>query len=428
MCTCKAGTLECDGICVDPSHNEYCGMTDSCSSGENCTEKGLVCRRSGGRYSCQCPNHEDILCGEVCINPNLSGTHCGARGLCNNPDSSSFDYAGDNCSEKQQVCLFDEKTNAYTCQLSCPSNLVNCNGECVDPVLYNVTTDCTSCITSVCYTGEVNEAGEPIEFDYKKCAVLNPDGSKVTIQNGDAQVLANAKNSHLYCNGCFPKPYDEVVDESEAVICPNHAHCTDRVGTGKFYGCKCDEGMLECSVASDVSTGLKKTICLDAEKVHMVDCNTCEPGWLDNNNDLRDGCELDITTPSHCGAPDNNCNRTVQNAFGPTCTDGACSYAGCLADSGDCDDDPTNGCETTGLKESMEHCGGCNRKCQASACEDSICCWKEQKDIGKTEPCCNGYKKYKYTSGFSCWGNTEYRCAKEKPDSILGSCWKEVEE
>lgn len=100
-------------------------------------------------------------------------------------------------------------------------------------------------------------------------------------------------------------------------------------------------------------------------------CGTrCVEGTGDCDSLPENGCEVDTrASTSNCGGCGVTCeggNATWSCAAGrcvPTCADGF----------GDCDMDPSNGCETA-LAGSTEHCGRCGNRCIAGAlCVDGTC-------------------------------------------------------
>lgn len=95
----------------------------------------------------------------------------------------------------------------------------------------------------------------------------------------------------------------------------------------------------------------------------------CAAGWADCNADATDGCETDLTLPTSCGA----CG--VACAAGPdadvACVAGACA-AQCLPGLGDCNADPSDGCEKN-LRKDKNNCGQCGRICLLGGCDDGIC-------------------------------------------------------
>jgi len=94
---------------------------------------------------------------------------------------------------------------------------------------------------------------------------------------------------------------------------------------------------------------------------------------------------------SDCPARD---NATVR------CVDRACEYE-CDDGFGDCDGDPSNGCERD-VTSSTEHCGECGNGC-AWSCVDSMCDDPASLSGGGTHTCAV------LTSGrVACWGDNEF--------------------
>jgi hypothetical protein len=87
---------------------------------------------------------------------------------------------------------------------------------------------------------------------------------------------------------------------------------------------------------------------------------TCAAGFADCDNDPSNGCEVDTrTSTAHCGACGRVCNPPNATAV---CAMGQCGVAACTAGFGNCDDNPTNGCETD-TRTSTSHCGACGTSC-----------------------------------------------------------------
>ncbi len=103
---------------------------------------------------------------------------------------------------------------------------------------------------------------------------------------------------------------------------------------------------------------------------------TCPPGRGDCDGNLANGCETDTTSsPMHCGA----CGRAATVANGtPTCRMGAAAVMACNAGFGDCDANAANGCEAT-LASDANNCGRCGNRCGGasgstmSACAMGAC-------------------------------------------------------
>jgi hypothetical protein len=100
---------------------------------------------------------------------------------------------------------------------------------------------------------------------------------------------------------------------------------------------------------------------------------TCNPGFADCNASSFDGCETDLTsTATACGACNHNC--TVPNAV-PACVNSACAVGACNLGFADCNNNPTDGCET--VLTTNANCGGCGVVCAlpggTSSCASGTC-------------------------------------------------------
>ncbi len=90
----------------------------------------------------------------------------------------------------------------------------------------------------------------------------------------------------------------------------------------------------------------------------------CAEGFADCDMNPANGCEANLRTDvGRCGQCANACNPPNATAV---CTDGRCAIGQCTAGFGDCDGNPTNGCETN-LRTSTTHCGTCSNECSARA-------------------------------------------------------------
>ena len=98
---------------------------------------------------------------------------------------------------------------------------------------------------------------------------------------------------------------------------------------------------------------------------------TCDKGYADCNQDPVDGCEVDLSKATSCGA----CNAVCPAAT-PVC---APAGGGFQCSTGCAPDAPTLcGNECVATQTSVNHCGACNAKCPdvdhaVAACVDSAC-------------------------------------------------------
>jgi|GEM_PF-1960558 len=148
---CGAGTCE-NGLCK-------CG-TALCNNGETCNPAGTQCQCGTTAGACadkkqqncgdngQCNdwcNNSDggkssfmAVCGDRCINPMTSNTHCGAKGKCDNTGSAGTNYSGMDCSGGR-VCVNGTCESCPAGKIfmngacACPAGMVLCGGNCIDP-------------------------------------------------------------------------------------------------------------------------------------------------------------------------------------------------------------------------------------------------------------------------------------------------------
>ncbi|MEZ4410942.1 MAG: hypothetical protein R3A52_31360 [Polyangiales bacterium] len=97
----------------------------------------------------------------------------------------------------------------------------------------------------------------------------------------------------------------------------------------------------------------------------------CAAGYGDCDAAPGNGCEVDLNASAdHCGACGQRCAFAHASA---ACAGGTCALGACDAGYGDCDADPTNGCETD-LRASVSDCGACHRACRANnVCRSGEC-------------------------------------------------------
>lgn len=107
--------------------------------------------------------------------------------------------------------------------------------------------------------------------------------------------------------------------------------------------------------------------------------STCVAGYGDCDANPTNGCEVQHSSNAlHCGTCGRACRFANATA---SCTSGVCTLGTCEVGFADCDRDPANGCEVD-TRTSMGNCGGCGRVCDlphasaaciASACQFASC-------------------------------------------------------
>lgn len=134
----------------------------------------------------------------------------------------------------------------------------------------------------------------------------------------------------------------------------------------------------DCSKA----TGVVECLAANADAVCVEGSCTilrCHGGFRDCDGDGDNGCEAAPDSTEHCGGCNVECELANVEKHGCDASAGIahCVIAsdGCKAGFGDCDGNPSNGCET--MLNSLNHCGACNNRCaiadSQATCEDGQC-------------------------------------------------------
>jgi hypothetical protein len=113
-------------------------------------------------------------------------------------------------------------------------------------------------------------------------------------------------------------------------------------------------------------------VCIDGTCFAQV--GGCEDGYDDCDGQRDNGCEA-LFTDDNCGTCGKLCDTSLPNsAAGTHCENAECTLV-CAPGFGDCDDDPQTGCETP--LDSLTHCGACRRACARDnaipTCESGSC-------------------------------------------------------
>lgn len=128
---------------------------------------------------------------------------------------------------------------------------------------------------------------------------------------------------------------------------------------GRFTVPGCPEGTVPCR---DTCV----TACPDG---WVLDGNSCNCVCANGQQACGDAC-FDLTSdPNNCGDCGVICELDHATAI---CVAGACAVGECEPGYGDCDGDPSNGCETP--LDTVDNCLACGNKCDdGNACTEDIC-------------------------------------------------------
>jgi hypothetical protein len=96
----------------------------------------------------------------------------------------------------------------------------------------------------------------------------------------------------------------------------------------------------------------------------------------DCDGDPSNGCEVNVDSgnPQYCGTCNNDCSdEDWPRVLEYGCSNSQCRIEDCEGDYGDCNGNRFDGCEVD-LSDSTDHCGRCNNPCGAGqSCENGDC-------------------------------------------------------
>lgn len=240
---------------------------------------------------------------------------------------------------------------------SCASPASACGEMCVD--LQNDPMNCGAC-GQACAAEHVNNALCVFGVcGYDECAAGYADCDS-DIGNGcELPVDADVAN----CGGC-------------GLVCAPANATTPTCAAGACGYASCAAGHADCD--NDATNGCEVDVTTDDRN-----CGTCGRSCGVDETCQSGVCTLVCTspltacpavgmTPAFCTLvdddPDNcgTCGHVCKPLYAQNaaCSKGACTYDKCDINYGDCDGDPSNGCETC-LICKTDNCGGCGIKCEA---------------------------------------------------------------
>ncbi len=403
------GTLarRCDPTsraCVD------CLADEHCAPGNRCVGNVCVAGCSAARA---CPTGQ-TCCSEACVDVQASTAHCGACGrACTTADGTPACRMGA-CAVGACTAPFADCDSVASngCEADTLRDLSHCGGcgmRCAAGG--NATARCASGRCEVtCDEGFADCDMDPAngcEADTRAstlhcggCGRACAPANAVAVCAAGACGVARCNEGFADCdmnpaNGC---EVDTRVSIGNCGACGNacasRASADTTCASGRC-GYVCTGSSLDCDGAADNGCEVNP----QTSVAHCGGCGracspnhatgacaagacqigTCDAGFADCNGSAADGCEVNTATDvSHCGMCGNVCRVTGGTAV---CVAGACRLDACSAGRGDCDMNPTNGCETD-IATTVAHCGACGRACApdnatgacvASACQVATC-------------------------------------------------------
>ena len=310
--SCNPGTGDCDGV---PDNGCEVDLTSTLAH----------CGFCGG--ACSLPHATPACIASKCEIQSCDVGYDDCDGVASSGCEQDLTTSGANCGACNAPCSTLNNTSRACatglCSYVCNSGFADCNGP--QP---GATDDGCETVTSA----DVNNCGT--------CglACTNANGST---QCSNGVCAPSCNTGYGDCNGT-PNDGCETGTSSDATHCGScTTQCLAVHGTNPCVGGACTP--------------------------------SCSTGWANCNANPVDGCETGISNDvTHCGS----CTTQCQAIHGTTaCVNGACTPT-CATGWGDCDGDPSNGCETD-LTISPANCGTCGKSCAAqnaqTTCSNSTC-------------------------------------------------------
>ena len=250
-----------------------------------------------------------------------------------------------------------------------------------------------SCRDRSCANGRKDAEESDVDCGSWRCSACQPGQGCAESSDCTSGVCTNAVCSEPSCNDGLQNGAElgrdcgaqGCVGCRAGTPCTEPEHCSSGRCEDGACGVSCPAGSAECDgdfsveceieIASDPAhCGACETLCAPAHALPscvagICRIEACEGSYQDCNGDPSDGCEANLQSdPDNCTACGLACSRSNGD---PVCVAGTCALT-CAQGYDDCDHDAATGCETK-LDDNVEHCGGCNRRCNAPEGETPVC-------------------------------------------------------
>jgi hypothetical protein len=329
----------------------------------------------GGKIECgDCPN--GMTCGGG--GPNKCGTgECVPKSCVQ--VNASCGWASDGCSmaidcggcPPPSVCGGGGQANQCGCvPKTCAQLGANC-GTAPDGCFGVV--DCGNCLSGqTCGGGGPNKCGTDT-CKPKTCAQVGAscgyasDGCSTALDCGEctAPSVCGGGGVANQC-GCTPKSCAQL-----GASCGTVDNGCETTSCGECVAPDtCGGGGVANQCGCVCSLPHAQTYCQHGE----CSIKECDPGWGDCDSNPSNGCEVDLrNTVTSCGACGVGCSFAHATA---RCVAGSCQLDACAQDYDNCDGDDANGCEAN-LRADPNNCNTCGHQCPAlggtPVCNAGVC-------------------------------------------------------
>ena len=309
-----AGQCRYDSDCDSPQVCVGTFCRAACATDRDCPDNGICARSLGGVQICAARDApRPCLYSSDCP----ATTFCTRDGICQSRCRGDYDC--------QVINPFNSCVEG-SCQLVCPANFADCDGDVRNGCEVDTRTSAQHC---------------------GRCAnaCSGADGAPGVCRAGAC--VAPCATGFADCDGAAANGCEADLSQSD--------HCGS-------CATLCSGERALCLAVADPGTGARTYSCQASCPEGTTTCGT-------RCSDLQ-------SDPAHCGG----CDRACPSGAGatPTCEAGRCGLR-CAepAAQGDCDGMAANGCEVE-LRRSPTHCGACGNACPprahaTPACADGAC-------------------------------------------------------
>jgi hypothetical protein len=263
------------------------------------------------------------------------------------------------------------------CGLVCPKGFADCNHDPSDGCETVLGTDanCGFCQDTCALPHATSHCqvmgGTPV-CNLLGCADGWANCDMVAVNGCEANTNTDANNCNACGNHCASGAHSTPVCASGVcrIVCdPGYADCDGDASNG----CEVhtDGDTANCGTCHHACSSNHATESCVAGLCQVV---TCLSGWNDCNKDPSDGCEDNtLADPLDCGSCGNICK--TQNGT-PSCSQGTCGVGSCNQGFAHCPGQPGTNCETS-TNTDVNNCGSCGKVCGSNhaspSCQGGTC-------------------------------------------------------
>ena len=335
---------------------------DTCPAGSFCPATGSQCAPG-------CRNDDG------CATASTADGGVGPRRRCDVATRACVACVSDDHCPAGTLCVGNTCVTGCTAARACPAGQSCCDGACIDPQA-NLA-HCGTCETR-CSAPHAMPACTNATCAVGACTAPWDDCDHVAANGCEVDTLHDVAHCGACGTSCATRPHVSAACDAGRCAYACDTGFADCDGDAS-NGCEADlrTSLAHCGSCAGVCAPANATAaCVDG----VCGVAACAMGYGDCDGTATDGCETDLrATPTHCGRCDTSC-PVGANAVA-ACSAGACASV-CAAGFGECDGDPSNGCETS-LTNTVAHCGACGAtclgahvagaSCAASACAITAC-------------------------------------------------------